>query len=503
MTPRKPWWRIGIGLVVAALLGAGVSAWWLSNRINRLERLTRTISAQRLGAYTEPTDELLDSLDNLPLAGMPPATQFEAAAQRSVDAVVFIHTEIGDPGYVNDLMHVPSHSNGSGVIVQPEGYIVTNRHVIQDARTITVTLNNYTEYEAELIAADPNTDLAVLKIDETGLPTLPFADSDQVPVGRWVLAVGNPFNLASTVTTGIVSAKARNIGILRNELPGEGNFAIESFIQTDAAVNPGNSGGALVNLQGELIGINTAIASETGSYQGYSFAIPSNLVRKVVADLIQFGVVQRGFLGVGIRDIDSELFATQSLATRRGAYILALTSRGAAETAGLRVGDIIISLNGKPISSASALQEQVGNYRPNDTVALRVLRSRDTLAVDLVLRNAEGGLGLLNSPNASGPARVSVHGLTLRLPTASERSSYGVGFGVLVKRVAPGSLWATQGLHPNVLLTHVNRTPIRGLDQARQLMAQGGQRLYLEGRAPAGGAVFFLVNLPLELGSAS
>lgn len=260
-------------------------------------------------------------------------------------------------------------SSGSGVIISSGGYIITNNHVIQDASIIDVTLNNRSTYTAEVIGKDPQTDLALIKIEEINLQPLSYANSDLVDVGEWVLAVGNPFNLASTVTAGIVSAKARNINIL------PGSYAVESFIQTDATVNPGNSGGALVNTKGQLIGINTAIITESGISEGYSFAIPSNLVKKVIGDLMRYGEVQRAILGVQIDEVTAEVAADKRLPKVAGVLIRNVTEGGGASESGLKAGDVIISINGVPTPSIPELQEQIARYNPGDRISLGYYRS--------------------------------------------------------------------------------------------------------------------------------
>lgn len=285
---------------------------------------------------------------------------FRAISRRVTPAVVNIVSR-GATGY--------RLSGGSGVIISSGGYIITNNHVIQDATTIDVTLNNRRTYNALVIGKDPQTDLALIKIDEVNLQPLSYANSDLVDVGEWVLAVGNPFNLASTVTAGIVSAKARNINILT------GSYAVESFIQTDATVNPGNSGGALVNTNGELIGINTAIITESGLSEGYSFAIPSNLVKKVISDLMRYGEVQRAILGVQIDEVTDEIAADKKLPNVAGVLIRNVTEGGGASESDLRAGDVIISINGVPTPSVPELQEQIARYNPGDRISLEYFRS--------------------------------------------------------------------------------------------------------------------------------
>lgn len=284
---------------------------------------------------------------------------------------------------------------GSGVIISSDGYIVTNNHVVENAQDIVVTLNDKREFPATVIGTDPQTDLALIKIECDGLPTLTFGNSDQVRIGEWVLAVGNPFNLTSTVTAGIVSAKARNLDIL-----GE-NTSIESFIQTDAAVNQGNSGGALVNASGELIGINSAIASHTGYYTGYSFAIPSNIARKVVDDLKQYGMVQRAVMAVTIQEVDNNVAQELNLPQVKGVCITSVSDDGAADRAGLQQYDVLISINGAEVNSVSELREVLAQYSPGDRVEVAYLRNGSSYKTPLTLLNSEGTTELYYS-NSNG-----------------------------------------------------------------------------------------------------
>ncbi len=315
---------------------------------------------------------------------------FTEAAERSIHAVVHIKTKINQQYYSNPFSdfffgtqprqynQITPLASGSGVIVSDDGYIVTNYHVIRDASIIDVMLNDKREYEAKVIGYDEMTDIALLKIDEKGLPFLLYGNSDNIKIGQWVLAIGNPFNLTSTVTAGIVSAKARNINIISK-------YGIEAFIQTDAAVNPGNSGGALVNTDGELVGINTAIASNTGSYAGYSFAIPVNIVKKVIADLIKYGKVQRAFIGASIVDLDADISKYLNISQTEGVYIYDVNPDGAAGKAGIKKGDIISSINGEKIKSLPQLQEQLAKYRPNDVIDIIVLRNNKSISYKVKL----------------------------------------------------------------------------------------------------------------------
>ncbi len=297
------------------------------------------------------------------------SVDFVSTSKKVTAAVVNINT-LSASGY--------RMSSGSGVIISPDGYIITNHHVTADGSKIEVTFHDKRKEEAKLIGSDPATDLALLKVNAAGLSFLEYGNSEQVEVGQWVLAVGNPFNLSSTVTAGIISAKARSINILREA------YAVESFIQTDAAVNPGNSGGALVNERGELIGINAAILSESGGFEGYSFAIPSNLARKVINDLREFGKVQRAILGVGISDVTSEIANKLSLPAISGVYITNVSRGSSAAEAGLRLGDVILSINGIPTNSTPELQEQVAQFRPGDRISLEFFRDGKKLRRDNV-----------------------------------------------------------------------------------------------------------------------
>ncbi|WCL82646.1 trypsin-like peptidase domain-containing protein [Saprospira sp. CCB-QB6] len=274
-----------------------------------------------------------------------------------------------------------NQSTGSGVILGKQGYIVTNNHVIEGATEIEVTLYDKRKYKAELVGTDPSTDLAVLKIQAPNLPSVALSNSDQIKIGEWVLAVGNPFDLNFTVTAGIVSAKGRNINILGNR-----KASIESFIQTDAAVNPGNSGGALVNADGELVGINTAIATPTGTYAGYSFAVPINLVKKVVGDLMEYGEVHRAYLGVMIMDVDSDFAKQEGLFVSQGVFVSELIEGGAAKDAGIKKGDVIVGINDQKVRSVNELQEKVGSRNPGDTVRVKVKRGKKELELNMKLK---------------------------------------------------------------------------------------------------------------------
>ena len=347
------------------------------------------------------------SLSAFPQGNSRQYVDFTAAAEQSVHAVVHIKTQFlyqtsiwedffGDSFWSDFFGETfPGTTQqevlgaGSGVIISPDGYIVTNNHVVEDAKEVTVTLNDRREFKATVVGTDPQTDLALIKIECSGLPVLEFGNSDDVRIGEWVLAVGNPFNLTSTVTAGIVSAKARNLNIL-----GE-NTSIESFIQTDAAVNQGNSGGALVSADGMLIGINSAIASGNGYYTGYSFAIPSNIARKVVDDLKKYGTVQRAYIGVAVVEINNALAEELGLSEVKGLLVKQVTAESAAEQAGLRADDIILDLDGKEVNSASELKEIVAQHSPGDTIAIGCLQNGQKQKISVTLLNNMGNTNVI------------------------------------------------------------------------------------------------------------
>ncbi|MBX9852263.1 MAG: Do family serine endopeptidase [Cytophagaceae bacterium] len=346
----------------------------------------------------------------------------------------------------------PQQSAGSGVILTDDGYIVTNNHVIDKADKIEVVLNDKRSYNATLVGADPTTDLALLKIDEKGLPFVKYGNSDKVQIGEWVLAVGNPFNLTSTVTAGIVSAKARNINILRDKE----NLAIESFIQTDAAVNPGNSGGALVNLKGELIGINTAIATPTGTYAGYAFAVPVTLVKKVMEDLLKHGYVQRALLGVTILDLTSQVAKEKGIADINGVYVASVNEGSAADKAGIKQGDVITEINAVTVNSASELQEQVARYRPGDKIKVTYVRGGKKQEAETVLRNKMGETGIVKKEDV---ALRTILGAQLREASKEELEKFKLEKGVKVVKVNPGK-FKDIGIPDGFIITSVDKKPV-------------------------------------------
>ncbi len=408
------------------------------------------------------------------MAGLP-TEDFVAASENSLNSVVHVTTKVVTTSFHRDIFseffYGPGaggrefkqygSGSGSGVIITEDGYIVTNNHVIEDASEIEVILNDNRKYAAEVIGTDPSTDLAVIKIKESGLQPIPIGNSDAIHVGEWVLAVGNPFNLTSTVTAGIVSAKARNINLL-SERSGADIVPIESFIQTDAAVNPGNSGGALVNTRGELVGINTAIASHTGSYAGYSFAIPVNLVNKVVADLMDYGIVQRGFLGVQISDITQELKEEKTLPDTRGVFVAKVVENGSAEKAGVKEGDVILKVGSKDVNSVAQLQEEVGKRRPGDKIPVTIRNKKgEEVIKEIVLRNRDGETTLVSKEEVEKNAAL---GATFRELTSKEKDELNVTYGVKIKSLSAGKL-KSLGLTEGMVVTRINNEPVTSVEQ--------------------------------------
>ncbi len=364
-------------------------------------------------------------------------------------------------------------SNGSGVIISSDGYIVTNRHVIHQATSLEVTLNNNRRFNGRVIGMDASTDLALIKIPvDFDLPYLEFGDSDGVQIGEWVLAVGNPFNLTSTVTAGIVSAKGRNINIL------EGDYSIESFIQTDAAVNPGNSGGALVNTQGKLIGVNTAIITRSGRYEGYSFAVPANLAYKVVSDLREFGTVQRGFLGVTISNVTEQLARQNRMDRIEGVVLSRINPGSAADKSNLQEGDIIIAINDRPIRTTPELQEIVARYRPGNTIAITYVRDGNTFTTDVTLKNANNTLTLQSTIQHTDVAESL--GMDLRNLTENERDVLNVT-GVKVISIVKGSKIDRTNMDPGFIITHVNDEKVHSMEEFLSLIESANGNVILEG----------------------
>jgi Do/DeqQ family serine protease len=411
---------------------------------------------------------------------VPKGLDFLSTSKKVTMAVVHIRTSYGPGDFsVNPLesfFEAPSRSSGSGVIISDDGYIVTNNHVIEDASNIEVVMNNNNRYYAKLVGTDPTTDLALLKIRAKNLPFLKYGDSDNLVPGEWVLAVGNPFDLNSTVTAGIVSAKARNIGILRDR----NNLQVESFIQTDAAVNPGNSGGALVNLRGELIGINSAIATSSGSYQGYSFAIPVSLVKKVMDDLLEFGQVQRGLLGIQITDLNATIAEDLELSTSQGVLVNRVNPLSAAEESGIHSGDVIVAINDHHIASVSELQEWVARNRPGKSVKVSYLRSGEMHHVQAVLKNNEG-----TEKVAKRDVRYELNGLEVEDVPYKELTGLQLEGGIRVKGVKPGK-WQEAGIKKDFVIGFVDKVPVDNVEDFNRILDFKKGGILIEGFYPGG-----------------
>jgi serine protease Do len=400
---------------------------------------------------------------------------FVEASQNSINSVVHVTTKVVQTSFQRDLFQEFFYGpgaggreykqygsgSGSGVIVSADGYIVTNNHVIENAAEIEVILNDNTKYSAKLVGADPSTDIAVLKIEGNDFQPIILGNSDDLQIGEWVLAVGNPFNLTSTVTAGIVSAKARNINLLAERTDGT-VVPIESFIQTDAAVNPGNSGGALVNTRGELVGINTAIASQTGSYAGYSFAVPVNLVQKVMADIIDYGIVQRGFMGVQIADITQEVKETNELPNTKGVFVASVIEGGSAEDAKVNQGDVILKIGTKEVNSVASLQEEIGKRRPGDKVSLTIREKDGSEEVkELVLKNKDGETKLISKEEIS---KNQALGATFEELSSKEKKELNITYGVKISSVSAGKLKSI-GLTAGMIIIKVNNEAVESVEQ--------------------------------------
>ncbi len=434
-----------------------------------------------------------------------PLPDFTPAADQTVHAVVHVTTKFtSEETYYdpfqgmfggNGIQSVPQEqqASGSGVIISKDGYIVTNYHVIKEAEEIQITLNDKRVYDATLIGSDPNTDLAVLKVeDDVDFPFVVWGNSDAVRIGEWVLAVGNPFNLTSTVTAGIVSAKARNINIISGN--GSGQGAVESFIQTDAAVNPGNSGGALVNTSGQLVGINTAIASQTGSFTGYSFAIPSSLVKKVVTDLVEFGMVQRGYLGVNIQDVDAKLAEENDLDNLTGVYVMGVVNNGAAEDADLEEGDVITAVDSVTVGSVAELQEQVNRHRPGEKITVTYSRNGNVEKTVATLKNKNNNTDLLTKEDEVEIDVTEALGATLSPVDAVDLQRLGIRSGVEISKLNAGTL-RNSGIKQGFVVTMLDKTPISSPEQLKELLETKKGGTLIEGVYANGQRAYYALPL--------
>ena len=449
------------------------------------------------------------------------STDFTAAAENTINGVVSIksyatprgYSQGGNGGFFNDpffeyffgspnsgqrrqqQQQQPKQQQmglGSGVIISSDGYIVTNNHVIDDAERLEVTLNDNRTFDATVIGSDSMTDLALIKIDAKDLPVIPMGDSDALKVGEWVLAVGNPFGFTSTVTTGIVSAKARSIGSATHSGRPMG---IEAYIQTDAAVNPGNSGGALVNLHGELIGINTAIYSQTGNYAGYSFAIPTSIVKKIASDLRQFGTVQRAVLGIGISDLTNEIAKEKDItAVTKGVYVGSVSDRSSAKEAGITEGDVIVKINDVVTDNVAQLQEQVSKYRPGDKIKVSYIRDNKPFTVEVKLLNTQG------TTNMTKASDFTDLGCAFKKVDDSTLKHLGISNGVKVVDVRSGS-FRDAGVREGFIIYSINDTRVSTPEDVekiyKSIMKGNGDEkvMILRGLYPTGKRGIYAVDL--------
>ncbi len=419
-------------------------------------------------------------------------TDLTYAAEKSIHTVVHIATQSvrgggwssGNP-FFDELFGMRRQQQpqiargfGSGVILSEDGFIVTNNHVIDGAQNIKVILNDNREFEAHLIGADPSTDIAVLKIEAKNLSFITVGNSDDLQIGEWVLAVGNPFNLTSTVTAGIISAMGRNLRINQDQL------AIESFIQTDAAVNPGNSGGALVNQKGQLVGINTAIASRTGSYTGYSFAVPVTIVKKIVADLMEFGEVQRALIGVNISDVNAEIAKELKLENVEGVHIIGVPENGAAHEAGIKIDDVIINVGGDKVKTSAELQEKISQYRPGDNIKIILIRDQEKKQFTVTLRNKHGDTEIVKD-------NTVVLGAEFVQIGNSEKQSLEIESGIKITNIVKGKL-KEAGLKKGYIITNVNKNPIYEVADFKREVENASGGILIEGVYPNGELAYYV-----------
>ena len=476
--------KAGAWIVVATFLVA------IAGSIVGVLLYTSLFEKPQYVTFSEPEINPTFSRLTKPLESSP--TSFVQASKRALPAVVYIKSRyaLKRTSSDSDFFSNPfrdffeedgggstprGRASGSGVIISSDGYIATNYHVIEDADELEVTLFDNRTFKARVIGADPNTDLALIKIEGDNFNNLTFGNSDQIEVGEWVLAVGNPMDLTFTVTAGIVSAKSRNINLLEGDRNTDRGLTIESFIQTDAAVNRGNSGGALVNIHGELIGINTAIASRTGSYAGYSFAIPASLVKKIMKDILEYGEVKRGFLGVGIQPITPQLADEFDLDILQGAFITSVNRNSGAYDAGVKAGDVITEVNGLPVNNTSQLQEIVSRYRPGDQVDVQIFRDNRPKSLKVKLKGQMGESEI----SRVRKQKTDLKGSSFRLLDLEELASFDISGGVMVEEA--GSALRRGGVEDNFIITEINGEKIRSIEQLERLVEESGDYVTLKG----------------------
>ena len=469
----------GILIAAVAAVAGAMSAWIVTKAAGSDQTAQQVMVATDGGQYR--TVNL--SLDDYP--------DFTYAAESAVDAVVYVKVvsreAVRNPQSIFDFFFgygaTPQErervGSGSGVIIREDGYIVTNNHVIEGATEIEVTLTNNKTFKAELIGADPATDVALIKVDAQGLPTIPFGDSDRLRLGEWVLAIGSPYNLRSTVTAGIVSAKGRSIPDNSRE------FKIESFIQTDAAVNPGNSGGALVDKAGNLVGINTAIVSQTGAYAGYSFAVPVNIVKKIVSDLIDFGSVRRAVLGVTMSPVTQEIADKMKLSSLNGVYIVEVSPGSAAEKAGVRKEDILIAIDSVKITNASSVQEMVNSFSPGDKAVLTVIRDGREKDLEVKFQGTAEENGTVTEDGS-----VAFYGSRIDEVSRETKERLGIKSGVEIVSVGPGKIMDA-GVTEGFVILYVNDEPVSKPQDVINIIKKSKRAVFIEGLTSYGKVSYF------------
>ncbi len=478
-----------LGIVALSFVGGiGGSFFYESYLTNKTDTLSYAANPEYVSrnvTYNTPNEEKPAMLSEKPasatLADLPNLVDASAISTKSV---VFIKTvsevAYSSGSWMDWFFGGPSKSvsSGSGVIFSQDGYIVTNNHVINDADDIQVILGKRT-YEAKLVGTDPSTDLAVIKIEETNLPAIKIGSSEKVQVGDWVLAVGNPFNLTSTVTAGIVSAKGRSINILKDRFP------IESFIQTDAAINPGNSGGALVDISGELIGINTAILSQTGSYSGYGFAVPVDIVKKIVNDIIKYGQVQKAFIGAEFIDVDSDIASKLSLSSLEGVITSYVQNNGAAQKSGLEKGDILIGIDGRRINNKTQLEEILAYHYPGDKLTVSVKRGDKIIERNVTLLNSEGNTDILKSTVYYSEKL----GVEFEKVSKVELDLLKLENGIRVKKIRNG-FFRQLDIPEGFIITQINNRPVQTPEELSNILEKIKGRVIIDGVTSQGRRVY-------------
>ena len=473
----------GILITLLSALAGGLTAYAVVKTMDRVPEYE--VSESQVHGAKFRTVNL--SQDNWP--------DFTYAAESAVDAVVYVKVtstqtmQSQAPNSIFDFFFgLPQQGapqqrervgSGSGVIIREDGYIVTNNHVIDGATKIEVTLNNNHKYQATLVGTDPATDIALLKIDAQGLPVVPFGDSDKLRLGEWVIAIGSPYDLRSTITAGIVSAKGRSMPNYTGE------FKIESFIQTDAAVNPGNSGGALVDKAGNLVGINTAIVSQTGSYTGYSFAVPVNIVKKIVYDLMDYGSVKRAILGITMQEIDDKIADELKLSSRNGVYIVEVSKSGAADKAGIKAGDVLVAIDSIRLTNSASVQEAVSRFSPGDKAVVTVIRDGKEKNMEVVFKGTSQENGTLSDDGS-----VAFYGSSIKAADDETLKKFGLKSGVEIVELGPGKMMeagATEGF----IILYVNDHPVKTPEDVIEIVKKSKRTVFIEGVTPSGRTGYF------------